>query len=647
MWLWGMLALLSVTAFGQVDHSPQWGLSAGSYDTYWGIKNGFPSYKIYDKENLNFGDYENIKGGQELIQASNYDELLNYTYFGQYIIHGYLNNIYAKKLFGNPETYTSDISRYFRYPSSTQAEGAVSNFFESKTGMFTMLGSKQYTLFKYHKYQYPLKDLGISGTVAIANTSIKGLIVLIHGHNNSLAVNPYLNDKHWLSLRSSLDGKVSQNTEWKVIGYDWAEDAANGELGLTGAGARKSAVAAHFHGIHLADSIKAQFPNLQKVHFITHSAGLWVARSACVGLGGTFKTQITALDPFLPTMIDPGSVLNSAKVSELSALPNMYRTENYFVKDITESDILYQATSQTYTWPTSNQVQMQLDNELYTSLYPTAYNASGYSYHSGPIQWYSDSISSLGSPTYTLNFYPFRANQGEYGWSKSIFMNEPHIRTCPTELVVAPDSTTVISTSSKSYNNELNLNDTNDPIQSSWQFKDTSSGQWNAQSATSSAVQFHASAVKGSYALRYIAYNSAGYDMRDITIRVRSYYEQWAEVSNGLTGSSADALADISGNGVPNIIKFALGKTPGDKSAFQYSTSTLTSNSKKYLKISLPRTGKPSGVLIAPEVSSDLQTWNSTEAQTITDTASEYSAQDLVPMDSATKRFIRLRFTEQ
>jgi hypothetical protein len=135
--------------------------------------------------------------------------------------------------------------------------------------------------------------------------------------------------------------------------------------------------------------------------------------------------------------------------------------------------------------------------------------------------------------------------------------------------------------------------------------------------------------------------------LRDITIRVRSYYEQWAEVFNGLTGPSADALADISGNGVPNIIKFALGKVPGDKSASQYNTSTLTSNSKKYLKISVPRSGKPEGVSIVPEVSSDLQTWKSTEAQTLIDTASEYSAQDLVPMDSATKRFIRLRFSEQ
>ena len=98
MWLWGILALLSASAYGQVDHSPKWGYTTGSpsLDSSWGIKTDFPSYLIYDKENLNFGDYDNIKAGQELIQASNSDELLNYTYVGQYIIHEYLNNIYAK-----------------------------------------------------------------------------------------------------------------------------------------------------------------------------------------------------------------------------------------------------------------------------------------------------------------------------------------------------------------------------------------------------------------------------------------------------------------------------------------------------------------------------------------------------------------------
>jgi hypothetical protein len=276
MWLWGILALLSVTAYGQVDHSLRWGDNKGSANSYWGIKSDFPSYGIYDQENLNFNDYDNIKAGQELAQASNYDQLSNYTYFGQYIIHDFLNNIYAKTLFGSPETYTSDISRYFRYPSSTQAEGNVSNFLDAKTGMFTMLGSKPYALYKYHKYQFPLKDLGTFGAVPIANTSIKSLIILIHGHNNSLALNPYVNDIRWTSLRNLLDEAVSQNAEWKVIGYDWAEDAANGELGLTGVGARKSAVAAHFHGIHQGTVSKSPKSSL---HYSQCGA---VGRSVCL-----------------------------------------------------------------------------------------------------------------------------------------------------------------------------------------------------------------------------------------------------------------------------------------------------------------------------------------------------------------------------
>jgi len=648
MRVWGILALLTVTAYGQVDHSPRWGENKGSLNSYWGIKTGFPSYGIYDQENLNFGNYDDVKSGKSLYTAISYEQYRGYVDFsnlqnyGKYIIDNVLPVLDASS-----GTFGSDISRYFRYPSATLAEAAVSSFYNSASGQFYMLESPQYTLYKYRKYQYPLKDLGVNGTNIITNNNISRLIVLIHGHNSSSAANPYANDISWRSLRSVLENTTTQNPNWKVIGYDWAEDADNGSVLSAGStGAMKSALVAHYHGIHLAEALKSQFPSLQKVHFITHSAGLWVARSACVKLSGTIITQVTALDPFLPSKIDPNSPLNSDKVSALSAMSHMYNLENYYVIDSYESDLLYGATSGDYTMSGSKVRNLMLGADSMSAGQPANFGDT-YINHSGPIQWYSDSIYSLGKTTSSTLFIPFKSNESQYGWSKSLFMNEPHIRTCPTGLVVAPDSTTVISTSSKSYNNDLNLIDANDPIQSSWQFKDTSSGQWNAQSATSSAVQFHASTVKGSYILRYTANNAAGSDMRDITIRVRSYYEQWAEVSNGLAGSSADALADISGNGVPNIIKFALGKTPGDKSAFQYSTSTLTSNSKKYLKISVPRSGKPAGISIVPEVSSDLQTWNSTEAQTLTDTASEYSAQDLVPMDSATRRFIRLRFTEQ
>jgi len=642
-----MLALLSVTAYGQVDHSSRWGENKGSLNSYWGIKSGFPSYGIYDQENLNFGNYDDVKSGKSLYTAISYEQYRGYVDFsnlqnyGKYIIDNVLPVLDAS--FG---TFGSDISRYFRSPSATLAEAAVSSFYNSTSGQFYMLESPQYTLYKYRKYQYPLKDLGPYGASTISDTNIKSLIILIHGHNDSSTANPYSNNINWNSLRSALEGVISKNSKWKVIGYDWAEDADNGSVLFTGAGAMKSAGVAHYHGIHLAEALKSQFPSLQKVHFITHSAGLWVARSACVKLSGTIITQVTALDPFLPSKIDSSSPLNSAKVSDLSGMNNMYRFENYYVIDSIGSDAFYGATSGNYYIP--GNINMLLGDDSMSVGQGTTFQGT-YIMHSGPIQWYSDSISSLGKTTASTPFIPFKSNERDYGWSKSLFNNEPHIITFLPEQdqVVAPNSTTVISTSSKSYNNDLNLVDINDPIKSSWSIKDTSTGQWYPQSSISSEVQFHVSSVKGSYILRYTAYNNAGSDSRDINIRVRSYYEQWAEVSNGLTGSGADALADISGNGVPNLIKFALGKTPMDKSIPQYNTSTLTSNSKKYLKISVPRSGKPTGVSIIPEVSSDLQTWNSTEAQTLTDTASEYSAQDLVPMDSATRRFIRLRFTEQ
>ena len=191
----------------------------------------------------------------------------------------------------------------------------------------------------------------------------------------------------------------------------------------------------------------------------------------------------------------------------------MYNLENYYVIDSLGSDLLYGATSGDYTMSGSKVLNLMLGADSMSAGQP-ANLGDTYINHSGPIQWYSDSIYSLGKTTSSTLFIPFKSNESQYGWSKSLFMNEPHIITFLPEQdqVVAPNSTTVISTSSKSYNNDLNLVDINDPIMSSWSIKDTSTGQWYPQSSISSEVQLHVSSVKGSYILRYTAYNNAGSD---------------------------------------------------------------------------------------------------------------------------------------
>jgi len=636
MRLWGILALLTATAYGQVNHSPRWGDDRGLSNSYWGILSNRPSYGIYDKEGINFGHLEYVKAGHWLGDAS-YD-LFGYTYTGS-INTGF-------------ENFSNTIGKYFRSPSITSNEADVSKYYSNTSGAIQWSSPKLYGLYRYNSYKYPIGDLGLSGYVNVNTPNITGLIILIHGHNDNGSVNPYAsgNDLSWTSLRNQLEQKTSLKTNWLVIGYDWAEDANNGSTALSlGDAAVKSTILAHYHGIHLADALSAQFPSLTKVQFIAHSAGVWLARSAAKNIqdqNSSIKVQVTALDPFIPSHVDVRSPLVESKVSELSGQSNAYILENYYSVDFATDTLAGGSTSQEFVWLSSS-MQKRIDWIQEVAGY---FGSSFYYYyneHFGPIQWYADSIASLGATSSTPAFSQFRAAQSEYGWSKSLFMNEPQIRLCPTSLVVAPSSSTDITTVAKNVNNDMSITNANDLIKSAWQIKDAVSSQWTTLSVTSSQVQFNSSPFKTNINLRYTAYNNAGSESRDLTIRVRSYYEQWAEVSNGLVGANANALSDISGNGVPNIIKFALGKTPSDKSIPQYNTSTLANNSKKYLKISVPRTGKPTGVSILPEVSSDLQTWKSTEAQTLTDTASEYSAQDLVPMDSATRRFIRLRFTEQ
>jgi hypothetical protein len=632
MWRWLILGFFSVSAYGQIDHSPRWGENKGLSNSYWGILSNRPSYGIYDKEGINFGNFEYVKAGHWLGNAS-YD-LFGYTYTGN-INTGF-------------ENFSNTIGKYFRSPSSTSNEADLSIYFSKSSGAIQWSSQKLYGLYRYNNYKYPIGDLGLRGYVNVNNTNITKIVILIHGHNDKGLANPYVNadDLSWSSLRNQLEQVTSTSTNWLVLGYDWAEDANNGSTFWSfGDAPVKSAVLAHYHGIHVADALIAQFPSLQKVQFISHSAGIWLARSAAKNIqdkNSSIKVQITALDPFIPSHVNVDSPLVDSKVSELSSLSNVYILENYYSVD--QTDVLGASTSQEFLWLSSN-VQKQVDWQDTSSplLFVTTYY---YGTHSGPVQWYADSIASLGKKTFTDGYYPFKANEGSYGWSKSIFQNEPSIKTCQTSIICDVNSSNNISASTVTANTSVGITNISDPINNKWELLNNQTQKWEQLSVTSNPIIFKPN-IKTNLVLRFTVYNKAGYDTRDINIRVRSLYDQWAELSNGLTGANADALADISGNGVPNIIKYALGKMSGDKSIPEYNTSTLISNSKQYLKISVPRSGKPAGISIVPEVSSDLQTWKSTEAQTLTDTSSEYSARDLVPMDSATKRFIRLRFTEQ
>jgi hypothetical protein len=109
-------------------------------------------------------------------------------------------------------------------------------------------------------------------------------------------------------------------------------------------------------------------------------------------------------------------------------------------------------------------------------------------------------------------------------------------------------------------------------------------------------------------------------------------------------GAGADNT-DVIGDGLPNLIKYALGLNPF-ASASQSQTpagSVLEDSGQNYLMLTVNRGARLTDVAYTVEVSGDRQTWSSgtPNTVTITDTATQLVVRDNTPVGPA-PRFIRL-----
>jgi len=114
-------------------------------------------------------------------------------------------------------------------------------------------------------------------------------------------------------------------------------------------------------------------------------------------------------------------------------------------------------------------------------------------------------------------------------------------------------------------------------------------------------------------------------------------------------GVGADT-ASPAGDGVPNLIKYALGLNPYTTAAGNQLPvpSILPVSGQNYLALTVNRTAQATDVTYTTQVSGDLLTWTSGPpfTVTITNTPTQLIERDNTPVGSATSRFIRLQISD-
>ncbi|MCE5249919.1 hypothetical protein LLG96_06835 [bacterium] len=327
-------------------------------------------------------------------------------------------------------------SQIFLYHTPTEGDAGV---FDFKRDRWVFSGGTV-TFNPWYRYNDGVPDCAGSYTPAVTGTyalyksfsfpadipvdsSVRKLIVLIHGWNPDELQNPY-EGYGWPALVAALDAWVNAHPDWNVLAYNWAEDAATGPIldlsggiNILGNAIRNGTQAAeisHQHGQHLGPLIKNRLPNLEQIQFIAHSAGTWNARASAIYLSQNYSSiriQVTLLDPYIPGEApDADSDCTIDKINALATLQHVYLLENYFYAN----DVV--GTESSFGWRPED-----INRKLGSSFLPNPFN------HMAPLAWYSGTITENAAD----------------GWSHSLAFNDTPEDTTVSIVDRARDSFTV------------------------------------------------------------------------------------------------------------------------------------------------------------------------------------------------------------
>jgi uncharacterized repeat protein (TIGR02543 family) len=321
------------------------------------------------------------------------------------------------------------------------------------------------------QYHFPSSLQDVRGMGALIGPSTKKVVVLIHGWNSGSSSNSYDNpvdDKDFYLLSEALKRALA-GTEWTLVQYHWEKDADTGPIfspnGILGVNGSEAAEAGRWHGYHLGELLdRLTDQQLEKAHFIVHSAGTWVGRGAIKYLlsaransptAPRIKTQLTLLDPFIPSELGlqdgpKESQLTPALINQLTTTlgassDSLFRLENYFAQDPfplgsgASTQVLFSWRGD--TWDEAGFQVGNVGGYSGVGLAPGSGSLGDpYGSHAGPILFYADTVavSSFGvssdpSSWLRLSFaqtagpekMDSASSLNTWGWRRSMFYNEP------------------------------------------------------------------------------------------------------------------------------------------------------------------------------------------------------------------------------
>lgn len=289
----------------------------------------------------------------------------------------------------------------------------------------------------------PLIDEMTGGALSEATRKV---IVLIHGWNPDSDDNSYegSGDDADIEFSRLAEGlrEILLRTGWSLVLYRWERDSDTGPLfgaDLDNLGRKngiEAAEAGHLHGIHLGEVLANRHPRLERAHFVAHSAGTWVARAAASALARNHSAdiQVTLLDPFIPAEAGVSSDLSISRLEPLVFAVSstlVWKAENFFC-----NDLAFGTNSRLFGGTLGRDYKVGIDEPADTEPLDFYFGARKYlSYvgyydgrgHSGPIAFYSDSVSKAGL-TSELLLHPDKISNFDLnvvGWRQSLFMREP------------------------------------------------------------------------------------------------------------------------------------------------------------------------------------------------------------------------------